>query len=102
MQAACRMRYGIAPETSQEVIKEAIIEIPAQEPAPEPKPEIRHYYAPKEKKPVLKWEKPIQRVPILPEDEPKKFERPKAEYDNHKSHFGVYAELQKEWIKRSG
>lgn len=32
----------------------------------------------------------------------KTWQRPPAIYDNQKSYYGVYAELHKEWLKKSG
>lgn len=46
--------------------------------------------------------KKINRVPVLPEEHKKSFERPKAVYDNHKSYYGIYADIQKDSLKKSG
>lgn len=60
--------------------------------------EVTQSLPPKQEK---KWAKPVQRVPVIA-DEPVKKEwvRPKAEYDNHKSFYGIYAEMQREMVKK--
>jgi hypothetical protein len=45
-------------------------------------------------------QKKITRVPVMPEPEPIKIQRPPSVYDNHKSFYGIYAELQKEMAKK--